>query len=144
MPAGLGIPVPGIAWVILNHAYSYHEERARRHVVTSISICMQKRTYSVQCSDKIHFPQLCIKCSLGKSCPGTHTALQVPMVLDHGRGQELLVKEPLHIQMTPSEECFNQNGGLEVPGCWTSVMRRQGGRNNPYHQPLTSNDVYPQ
>ena len=28
-------------------------------------------------------------------------------VLDHGRGQELLVKEALHIKMTPSEEGFN-------------------------------------
>ena len=28
-------------------------------------------------------------------------------VLDHGRGQELLVKEALHIQMTPVEEHFN-------------------------------------
>jgi len=28
------------------------------------------------------------------------------------------------------------------PGCWTAVMRRQGGRSNP-HRPLTSNDVYP-
>ena len=37
-------------------------------------------------------------------------------MLDHGRGQELLVKETLHIQMTPSEECFNRDGGLEVPG----------------------------
>ena len=44
-------------------------------------------------------------------------------VLDHGRGQELLVKEALHTQMTPSEE---------VPGCWSAVMRRQGGRNNPH------------
>ena len=63
-------------------------------------------------------------------------------VLDHGRGQELLVKEALHIQMTPVEERFNRDGGLEVPGCWTAVMRRQGGRSNP-HQPLTSNDMYP-
>ena len=53
-------------------------------------------------------------------------------VLDHGRGQELLVKEGLHIQMTPSEECFNQDGGLEVPGCWIALMRRQGGRSNPH------------
>ena len=64
-------------------------------------------------------------------------------VLDHGRGQELLVKEALHIQMTPVEERFNRDGGLEVPGCWTVVMRRQGGRSNP-HRPLISNDVYPQ
>ena len=44
-------------------------------------------------------------------------------VLDHGRGQELLVKEALHIQMTPIEECFNQGEGLE--GCWT--RGREGG-----------------
>ena len=58
-----------------------------------------------------------------------------------GRRQELLVKEALHIQMTPAEERFNRDGGLEVPRCWTAVMRRQGGRSNP-HRPLTSNDVY--
>ena len=29
------------------------------------------------------------------------------IVLDHGRGQELLVKEALHIQMKTSEEHFN-------------------------------------
>ena len=53
------------------------------------------------------------------------------IALDHGRGKELLVKEALHIQMTPMEECFNRGGGLEVSGCWTAVMRRQGGRSNP-------------
>ena len=53
-------------------------------------------------------------------------------VLDHGRGQELLVKEALHIQMTPVEERFKRDGGLEVPGCWTTVMRRQRGRSNPH------------
>ena len=58
-------------------------------------------------------------------------------VLDHDRGQELLVKEALYIQMTPSEERFNRDGGLEVPGYWTTVMRRQRGRSNP-HRPLTS------
>ena len=40
-------------------------------------------------------------------------------VLDHGRRQELLAKEALHIQMTPTEECFNRDEELEVPGCWT-------------------------
>ena len=29
------------------------------------------------------------------------------IVLDHGRGQKLSVKEALHIQMTTSEEHFN-------------------------------------
>ena len=32
-----------------------------------------------------------------------------------------------HIQITPSEERFNRDGGLEVPGCWIAVMRRQEG-----------------
>ena len=43
-------------------------------------------------------------------------------VLDDSRGQELL--EALHIQMTPSEERFNRDGGLEVPCCWIAVMRQ--------------------
>ena len=64
-------------------------------------------------------------------------------VLGHGRGQELLVKEALHIPMKPSDKRFNRDGGLEYPGCWTAVMRSQGGRGN-LHRPLTSNDVYPQ
>ena len=63
-------------------------------------------------------------------------------ILDHSRGQELLVKEVLHTQMIPMEESLNQDGGLEVPGCCT-VMRKHGGRSNPHHT-LTSNDVYPQ
>ena len=69
---------PGIARVILNHAYSYHEDRMQRHMVTSIQ---HMQTYSVQCSDKIHFPQLCVECGVAKSCPGTHIALQAPRPL---------------------------------------------------------------
>ena len=42
-----------------------------------------------------------------------------------------------------AEGGINRDGGLEVPGCWIAVMRRQGGRSNP-HRPLTSDDVYPQ
>ena len=33
-------------------------------------------------------------------------------VLNHGRGQELLEKEAVHIQMTLSEKHFNRDGGL--------------------------------
>ena len=36
------------------------------------------RTYSVQYSDKVRFPQLRIKCDVAKSCLGTHT---VPMTI---------------------------------------------------------------
>ena len=32
-----------------------------------------------QCNDKIRFLELRIKCGIANSCPGTHTALQVPM-----------------------------------------------------------------
>ena len=39
---------------------------------------------------------------------------QETTVLDHGRGQELLVKDDLHIEITPVEEYLNQDGGLEV------------------------------
>ena len=42
---------PGIARVILNYAYSYHEDRMRRYVVTSIY--HMHAQYSIQCSDKI-------------------------------------------------------------------------------------------
>ena len=57
-------------------------------------------------------------------------------MLDHGRERTGAVGEgeALHIQMTPSEKCFNRDGGLEVPGCWTAVMRRQGGINLTDHQ----------
>ena len=46
------------------------------------------------------------------------------MVLGHSKGQMLLVKEALHIQMTPSKESFNKDGGVEVPGCWITVLWR--------------------
>ena len=39
--------------------------------------------------------------------------------------------------MTPSEEHFNQDGGLKVPDWWTDEMRRQGGKSN-LHQSLTA------
>ena len=71
----------------------------------------------------------CSGACMGESPPDP---LGETTVLDHGREQELLVKEALHIHMTPSKESFNQNGGLEVPGLWITVMRRQGGRSNPH------------
>ena len=69
-----------------------------------------------------------VSCSGTCTCVGEPTPDPETTVLDHGRGQQLLVKEARHIQMTPAEEHFNRDGGLEVPGCWTAVMRRQGGR----------------
>ena len=48
------------------------------------SIIMRAYAHTDVCTvysdDTIRFPQLCIKCGVAKSCPGTHTALQPPMV----------------------------------------------------------------
>ena len=88
--------------------------------------------------DKTEGTPRCRMFGFGSACMENHHPIhwEETTVLDHGRGQE----EFLHIQMTPSEEQLNQKGGLEVPGCWTTVWRRQEGRSNP-RQPSTSNDV---
>jgi len=36
-----------------------------------------------------------------------------------------MLKEVLLIQMKPAEECFNRDRGLEILGCWTTLIRRQ-------------------
>ena len=42
----------------------------------------------------------------------------------------------LHIHTTPSDERFNRDGRLEIPGCWTTVMRRQGGRSRRVYRSI--------
>ena len=49
--------------------------------------------------------------------------------LDHGRGQELLISR-WHPRKSASTNL--RDGGLEVPGCLTVVMRRQGERSNSH------------
>ena len=45
-------------------------------------------------------------------------------VIDRARrSRELMLKEALHIQMTPAEERFNRDGGLEIPGCWIAALK---------------------
>ena len=46
-------------------------------------------------------------------------------VLDHGRGQELLVKEALHIQMTPSEERFKTGSPWLLDCCDKEAGREE-------------------
>ena len=48
---------------------------------------------------------------------------ETTVVRDRGQG-ELLLKEALHIQMTPEEERLYRDRELEIPGCWTTLMRR--------------------
>ena len=72
---------PGQTWALpwLFRIMHIHITRTGREDTWSpaYNICVHRRTYSVQCSDKIRVPQLDIKCGVAKSCPGTHTALQV-------------------------------------------------------------------
>ena len=37
----------------------------------------------------------------------------------------LLLKEAIYIRMTPAEERFNRDTGLELPGCWMATLRNQ-------------------
>ena len=56
----------------------------------------------MQCSDKIRFPQLRIKCSVAKSCPGTHTVLQAPMILN---SNYVLLSE-MHVTVCEYGQCL--------------------------------------
>ena len=44
-------------------------------------------------------------------------SLHIYILLDHEGGQKSLGKEAVHIQMRPSQEHFNRDGGLKVSGC---------------------------
>ena len=72
--------LPGLFWIMCTHIT---RTRCKDTWSPAYSICVYRCMYSIQCSDKIRFPQLHIKCGVAKSCPGTDTALQVPMVNHH-------------------------------------------------------------
>ncbi len=46
---------------------------------------------------------------------------EVRVVDRASKNRELKIKEALHIQMTPDNK-FNRNIGLELPGCWLSML----------------------
>ena len=50
---------------------------------------------------------------------------------------QLLVKKALHIQLTPVEECFNWDVGLEVPGWWMADWDDEAEEST-----LVSNELY--
>ena len=91
--------LPGLFWIMRTHIM-----RTGRKDTWSpaYSIWVHRRTYSIQCSDKIHFPQLRIKCSVAKSCPGTHTALQAPMILN---SKYVLLSE-MHVTICEYGQCL--------------------------------------
>ena len=41
---------------------------------------------------------------------------------------QLPLKEGIH--MIPAEERLNKDTGLEIPGCWMAVLRKQDATNN--------------
>ena len=45
-------------------------------------------------------------------------------VLDQAkRRKELLMKEALHISLTAEDQCFNRDGGIELPACWATTLK---------------------
>ena len=49
-------------------------------------------------------------------------------VIGRAKGSKgMLLKEVLHIQMTPAERCWDHNGGLELPRCWIATLKALGG-----------------
>ncbi len=47
---------------------------------------------------------------------------EVRVVDRASRNHELKIKEALHIQMTPDNNKFKGDIGLEFPGCWLSML----------------------
>ena len=46
------------------------------------------------------------------------------------RPEELLLKEAIHIQGTPTGECLNRDGGKGIPRCWMAALKRSEGTAN--------------
>ena len=59
------------------------------------------------------------------------------------RSKELMLKKALHIQMTPAEDRFNRDGGLELPGYWIAALKTLGGGAGHRQLPASSH-VYPE
>ena len=37
--------------------------------------------------------------------------------------KDLMIKDALHISLTPEVERFNRDGGLELPACWAATLK---------------------
>ncbi len=48
---------------------------------------------------------------------------EVRVVDRASKNRELKIKEALHMQMTHDNQKFNRDMGLELPGCWLSMLR---------------------
>ena len=70
-------------------------------------------------------------------------SLKEASIIDRARRhKELLLKEALHIHMTPADQRLNREGGLELPGCWLVTLKRlRGGAGSSRLAP--SSHVFP-
>ena len=48
---------------------------------------------------------------------------EVSIIDQARRHKELLLKEALQIHMTPADQRLNREGGLELPGCWSTTLK---------------------
>ena len=93
---------------------------------------------------------MCRKGTLEKSATAEHTRKnhhpfkwEQTSVINQARyPKELLLKKPIHIQMTLAGDRFNTDTGLEVPGCWLAVLTSQEGRANRAEKPHFLTNVY--
>ena len=77
--------------------------------------------------------EACLKGTLEKSAVAEHAwkdhhtiKWEETTVVDMARHpRKLLLKETIHIQITPAEECLNSDTGLELPGCWAAALTRE-------------------
>ena len=117
--------------------------RVKDKLPTSMSSCV---VYSIPCScGKVYIGETtrrleqrisehqdaCRKGEEKKSAVAEHAwkehhpiRWQETSVIDRAsRFGELRVKEALHIHLTPEDQRFNRDVGLELPGCWVSTLK---------------------
>ena len=58
------------------------------------------------------------------------------------RSKESVLKEALHIQLTPSEDRFNRDVGIELPDCWIVTLKMLRGGAGA-RRPVSSGHVHP-
>ena len=58
------------------------------------------------------------------------------------RYTKLQLKETLHIHMTHSDQHLDREGGLELPGCWSAMLKRRWGGIG-YSRLAPSDHVFP-
>ena len=119
---------PGIVQVISKHCVliSQGPDAKTNGVPSDQHKCAYARTdvhIALQCSDNTLL-QLCIKCGVAKFCPGTHSALQVPMLMHAHKAhnpnlysEAVLVYSPYHSKFPFLVSFTSPESGLAMAIC---------------------------